>query len=376
MSSKEEEEGGANVIEATLEKTFEDLGRSVARYPLAFIGFSLALTTIFSLGTLALKDESRPDKQWVPEGSPALFHADYVSETWPSEQRFDLWIATCADIDGEPDPNCNLFTARHMQALFAVHNEIMDVVVDGDTIASEQSGDYPDADFSQYSGDWTFEGGQNQDLAGIRVERQWMAEPPAMHECDGGGGCCFESLRRTCDCTQTADQCVSDDPIPEYGSTCFKFGPFCAHQNILDVFAPSVAMFAPTAAYADHVANLTDAMVLEDINSWNNVHLQKHGCYDMDGTIPLADGGEPYAHHCVCDETSEHDGGVIGYCSQETCEAGLGSAPSVVADSFKKRIWMAGCSSCNCESWDAAHPNASVSPITLPSCRASPAPAL
>ncbi len=73
MSSKEEEEeGGANVIEATLEKTFEDLGRSVARYPLAFIGFSLALTTIFSLGTLALKDESRPDKQWVPEGSPSL----------------------------------------------------------------------------------------------------------------------------------------------------------------------------------------------------------------------------------------------------------------------------------------------------------------
>ena len=87
-------------------------------------------------------------------------------------------------------------------------------------------------------------------------------------------------------------------------------------------------MFAPTAAYADHVAELTDAMVLADVNSWNNVHLQQHGCYDMDGTIPLATDDpatyDPaYAHHCVCDETTEHDG-VAGYCTPATCEAGVG----------------------------------------------------
>jgi hypothetical protein len=88
-------------------------------------------------------------------------------------------------------------------------------------------------------------------------------------------------------------------------------------------------MFAPTAAYADHVAELTDAMVLADVNSWNNVHLQQHGCYDMDGTIPLAleagqwTSGQAKAHHCVCDETTEHDG-VTGYCTPATCEAGVG----------------------------------------------------
>ena len=101
----------------------------------------------------------------------------------------------------------------------------------------------------------------------------FIAAPHACPPPPGAGGCCFESLRRTCDCQSTAATCISDDPLPEYASTCFKFGPFCAQQNILDVFAPTVAMFAPTAAYADHVAELTDAMVLADVNSWNNVHL-------------------------------------------------------------------------------------------------------
>ena len=61
----------------------------------------------------------------------------------------------------------------------------------------------------------------------------------------------------------------------------------------------------------------------------------------MDGTIPLA-SGQAYAHHCVCDETTEHDG-VTGYCTPETCEAGVGSEESEVASAFKKRVWMAGC---------------------------------
>eukprot|EP01043_Picozoa_sp_COSAG02_P067429 COSAG02_NODE_10834_length_1849_cov_1.294857_2_plen_414_part_01 len=175
----------------------------------------------------------------------------------------------------------------------------------------------------------------------------------------------MESLYRRCDCNATQATCVSPPAPPEFRASCFKFGPFCAAQNVLDVFAPAVAMFAPPAAYADHVAELTDEMVLHDFNSWNNVHQQKHGCYDMDGTIQTADmlaaGEEAYAHHCVCDEANptDHDG-VSGFCTPDTCEAGIGSDQSEVqgASSFKKRIWMAGCSSCGCDSWDASHPDA------------------
>ena len=363
-------------VELFLETNFETLGRSVARMPLVYIAVSLVITVIASSGRIWLEAESRADKQWVPDGAQALLDADYVSETWPSEQRFNLWIATCPDIDGEPDPNCNMLTADRMQALFDVHNQIMDVVIDGDAIVEEQKKNYPNEEAEieeRYGGQWTFEGGQNMDLGGVAVTRTWMATPPTGHSCDaandaGAGGCCMESLYRTCDCSETAATCVSDDPLPEYESTCFKFGPFCAQQNILDVFAPTVAMFAPTAAYADHVANLTDPMVLEDVNSWNNVHLQKHGCYDMDGTIQtddmLAAGEQAHAHHCVCDEDTAHDGNladgtpVVGFCTPETCEAGVGSQESDVASAFKKRVWMAGCNSCNCDSWDAAHPEA------------------
>ena len=363
-------EEGNSGVELFLEENFEALGRSVARMPLVYIAASLVITVIASSGRIWLEAESRPNKQWVPDGAQALLDADYVAETWPSQQRFNLWIATCPDIEeGVPDPNCNLLTAAHQQALFAVHNEIMDVVIDGDKIVAEQILNYPndaDAITEKYAGQWTFEGGQNMDLGGVSVTRTWMTTPPTGHTCDvatdaGAGGCCMESLYRTCDCSATAATCASDAPLPEYESTCFKFGPFCAQQNILDVFAPTVAMFAPTAAYADHVATLTDAMVLEDVNSWNSVHLQKHGCYDMDGTIQtdtmLAAGEQAHAHHCVCDEATVHDG-VQGFCTPDTCEAGVGGQESDVASAFKKRVWMSGCGSCNCDSWDAAHPDA------------------
>ena len=122
----------------------------MARYPLAYIAVSLVvrdalrppwppahcgpgglsagrervqITVIASTGRIWLEAESRADKQWVPDGAQALLDADYVSATWPSEQRFNLWIATCPDIaEDEPDPNCNLLTAARMQALFAVRN--------------------------------------------------------------------------------------------------------------------------------------------------------------------------------------------------------------------------------------------------------------
>ena len=146
----DDDEPSGSFVEKFLEKNFEALGRSVARYPLAYIAVSLVvrdalrppwppahcgpgglsagrervqITVIASTGRIWLEAESRADKQWVPDGAQALLDADYVSATWPSEQRFNLWIATCPDIaEDEPDPNCNLLTAARMQALFAVRN--------------------------------------------------------------------------------------------------------------------------------------------------------------------------------------------------------------------------------------------------------------
>ena len=58
------------------------------------------------------QSEARPDKQWVPAGSIALEHNEYVQKTWPSQQRWSFWTATCAASSLAPGEVCNVLQAR------------------------------------------------------------------------------------------------------------------------------------------------------------------------------------------------------------------------------------------------------------------------
>jgi hypothetical protein len=350
------EEESPNPIEAALESTFEELGRIVARQPWVFIAASLLITVVFGAGRSILKDENRANKQWVPDGALALEHSDYVAATWPSQQRFSMWIATCADVD---EASCNMLTAARMKRLFAIHKEIMDITVDGDKVVKYWDDALPGEDrvWAQFAGDWSFEGAGDMGFGGTSFNRTWLTSAQAsaqnytcLPSATGGGGCCQESLRQSCDCSSTQATCRSPAAVAPEHALCFKFGPFCAAQSVLEVFAPALSMFAPTAAYETHVASLTDPMVLQDFNGWNHVHHQNHGCYDMDGVTPGPNGEHPIAHKCICDPS---------LCNKASCEAGVGAQPSAVASGFTKRVWMSGCSSCDCVGYDALHPNAS-----------------
>ena len=86
------------------EDKFHAVGKVVAHNPWTTILCSMIV--VFATGSgffVARESENRPDKQWVPLGSPSLKQGDYVKETWPSSQRFSFYIAKCK---GE---NCNIF---------------------------------------------------------------------------------------------------------------------------------------------------------------------------------------------------------------------------------------------------------------------------
>jgi hypothetical protein len=54
--------------------------------------------------------ENRPDAQWIAQGSPALVQNAFVKEKWPSNQRFNFFVAKCKD---KTKP-CNILEAKYV----------------------------------------------------------------------------------------------------------------------------------------------------------------------------------------------------------------------------------------------------------------------
>lgn len=127
--------------ESCMERAFEGIGVVVARRPWLSMVLSMIVVLACASGYAFVEDENRPDKLWIPEGSPALFHKEYVDQAWPSSQRFALYIATCGDVEeGEP---CNVLQARYIKELERINNEIMAIEVDT-AYALEAAGVPPD----------------------------------------------------------------------------------------------------------------------------------------------------------------------------------------------------------------------------------------
>lgn len=120
--NKEHHNDDETCFEAFLESLFHQVGLAVAYNPWRCIVATIVITCAFGYGFSMLQTENRPDKLWIPSSAPALAHNDYVKVNWPSQQRFDLWIATCKDKDTS---TCNLLDPVYVKELSRLRNKVV-----------------------------------------------------------------------------------------------------------------------------------------------------------------------------------------------------------------------------------------------------------
>jgi hypothetical protein len=133
-------------FESGFERTFERVGRTAATHPLKFIAGGIFFIIAMSSGTPLREDELDPGKLWVPEGSLALDHQEYVKSNWKSEVRFNVLIY-------EPKGGGNILTPKSVRAVSRLEKKFYDIEVDGSVLK-----DFNDDDVSKYSGKWSFRG--------------------------------------------------------------------------------------------------------------------------------------------------------------------------------------------------------------------------
>ena len=248
------------VIERVLESFFEKVGRVVGTHPVKSLVGSVLFVVACGGGFSMLTNETRPEKQWVPTGAIALEHNDYVSQTYPSNSRFNLFSVTCNDVDTE---NCNIFDPKYLQRFHEINEKILNITIDGDEIVADLDEQHKRSEgdnrpWTQYAGDWTFNG-----------------RPETVN-----GSVVFQ------------------------GRKCFAFGPFCGRQSILDVFRSD-----------DHIiSTLTADNVKLAVNEWED---QENFC-----PLTIANANSPcFDTNCQkYDTTAERNACRIlarSYCDQE-----------------------------------------------------------
>jgi len=202
-------------IEEVLEGFFEKIGARVGRHPVKFITVSVLISALLGYGFSLLVSETRPERQWVARGAPALEHNEYVTKTWPGQSRFNLFTATCADVS---ESACNILEPKYIQRFHEINQRIMNITIDGDKVVKDLDKAHKKEDTSrpwtQYAGDWTF-----------------MGKPTNVN-----GTIVFE------------------------GRKCFSFGPFCGKSSLLDVFRDD----------ANVIMSLTTAQVQQAVNFWED----------------------------------------------------------------------------------------------------------
>merc|ERR1719265_959932 len=118
------------VAEHALEGFFEKIGRGCATHPKKMIAGALLIVVIFSWGAAQREDELAAETLWVPKGALALDHNNYVKENWPSNQRFNLLL-----VEPKGGRGPNMLSPKMIQDWHAVHEELMEIKVDGDALA-------------------------------------------------------------------------------------------------------------------------------------------------------------------------------------------------------------------------------------------------
>ncbi|CAJ1406774.1 unnamed protein product, partial [Effrenium voratum] len=203
-------------IEGCLEHFFESVGRKVGNHPVKSLIGSIIFTVACCGGFAFLENETRPEKQWVPAGSLALEHDEYVKATWPSNARFNFFSATCADV---AEADCNILDPKYLQRFHELNAQIMNITIDGTSLVADLDKDHKRSEgdnrpWTIYSGSWSFSG-----------------DPSSVN-----GSVVFN------------------------GRKCYAFGPFCGRSSVLDVFRGD-----------DYVIqNLDSNQIMLALNNWED----------------------------------------------------------------------------------------------------------
>ncbi|CAJ1332600.1 unnamed protein product [Effrenium voratum] len=177
---------------------------------------SIIFTVACCGGFAFLENETRPEKQWVPAGSLALEHDEYVKATWPSNARFNFFSATCADV---AEADCNILDPKYLQRFHELNARIMNITIDGTSLVADLDKDHKRSEgdnrpWTIYSGSWSFSG-----------------DPSSVN-----GSVVFN------------------------GRKCYAFGPFCGRSSVLDVFRGD-----------DYVIqNLDSNQIMLALNNWED----------------------------------------------------------------------------------------------------------
>eukprot|EP01047_Picozoa_sp_COSAG01_P098307 COSAG01_NODE_28514_length_659_cov_1.253571_1_plen_210_part_01 len=204
----------------------------------------------------------------------------------------------CVDLGGR----------RIIKKLYARHLDIMDIVIDGDQIVAEWDEEYPDDSdraWQKYAGMWTFEG----EGLGHHVD---ACSEGCQHKCFKFGPLCAE--QSVLDVFAAAGDTVTMPPtwinaedveawgigctvdMRGSGGACYnaggRFHANCSmtHDECDNADGAPASMYAPTASFADVVANITDELVIADVNDWDDGSDARVDVKTMVGGLKVVDG--------------------------------------------------------------------------------------
>lgn len=239
-----------------MEDGFEKIGFKVASNPWKTIGFSIFITMAFGYGFALLENETRAEKQWVPDGAVALDHKDYADAQWPSSQRFNIWVATCK----KDKPDCNMMEAKYVKELNRIHQNIKAITINGKNLkAWDQNdkilkgvkkpryfADMTDEQFEKFNGTYMFttpeEGPVEMFYEGDKIDANYNTTTDEA-------------------CGTWGEKVV----CKKIHQKCFKFGPFCGMSSPLQVFREDTKV----------LSSLTNE---EAFQAWNYWERQENSC--------------------------------------------------------------------------------------------------
>lgn len=208
--------------DAYLELAFEKLGRIVGTHPIKSLVLSFLVAAACAGGFPLLVNETRPEKQWVPAGSLALEHDEYVKSTWPSNARFNFFIATCRD---KPEESCNILEPKYIKRYYELLGKVMEIEVDGASIVANLDKKHKTSDASDPA-----------DRPWSKYDQVWSYSGKAVEATGNASG------------------------VEWQGRKCFAFGPFCGKRSILDLFRDDSSV----------IETLNKEEVLRAVNFWED----------------------------------------------------------------------------------------------------------
>lgn len=117
-------------LHAWLRKGFYALGRICAEKPWVVIGCVLFVVAISSLGLLNVKEETRVERLWVPQGSAALSDQQYITDHFGKDPRAAISIIS------SQLTQATVLTQQILQNALSLHLRLMNIVVgDGKTFS-------------------------------------------------------------------------------------------------------------------------------------------------------------------------------------------------------------------------------------------------